>query len=183
MVIIVATTTEEIKEAFAWLTENSTDDKIATETILQKPFANRTKASDNKKLELKREYSVLHYAKSGNIYYVDKIPKEPGVYCFFDEFDVLMYVGSSKKLSQRIPQSFFERSKITNIDNIAYITTDSEEDARSLEAYFIGNYKPTLNVIKPFICPHYDANKPNPFELVRHSIGIWKNNTEDWGEF
>ena len=147
----------------------------------------RSVAAYKEKAKLQKEYCILNFAKSGNIYYTDTLPEKSGVYFFFDVKGELVYIGSTKKLSQRIPQSFKARSADNNITDIAYKVTDTEEEARKIEETMIYTHKPKANVVRPPFCNGL-GKELNPYELEMHSVLFWSDNAqngekEDWGDF
>lgn len=105
----------------------------------------------SKKEEIKKDNTILCYENCKKIYFVDKLPDYPGTYFFFDKSENLLYVGSTKKLSQRVPQSFVERNGKEIVQKIAYRISNTVEEARDLESIAINKYKPKFNVIVPQI--------------------------------
>ncbi len=73
----------------------------------------------------------------------------PGVYMFSTDEEIL-YIGSSKKLRNRIPSSLKQntnaRSNFNKKIYLSIIKTNSEIDARLLELYWIAMLKPTNNI-------------------------------------
>lgn len=84
-------------------------------------------------------------------YFMERLPEDPGVYFFFDEHDAIVYIGSAKNLSKRVPKSFKERNGRQTVRYIAYIRTHSENEARQFEATMINKYRPSLNKKIPWI--------------------------------
>lgn len=81
----------------------------------------------------------------------DCLQEKSGIYAFVDNTcDYVVYIGKSKDLAQRIPQSFGERfrerskNKVRDIIVKYYLT--SEANMSVLEMYLIGKYKPLFNV-------------------------------------
>ncbi|GAA0117556.1 GIY-YIG nuclease family protein [Clostridium senegalense] len=77
----------------------------------------------------------------------------PGVYLMKDKFDIVIYVGKSKNLRNRV-SSYFSNIKnrtskveklIKNIADFEYIYLDTEVEALLLEKELIDRYKPTYN--------------------------------------
>ncbi|GAA0126708.1 GIY-YIG nuclease family protein [Clostridium sp. CTA-19] len=77
----------------------------------------------------------------------------PGVYLMKDKFDIIIYVGKSKNLKNRV-SSYFSNIKnrtskveklIKNIADFEYIYLDTEIEALLLEKELIDRYKPTYN--------------------------------------
>lgn len=70
---------------------------------------------------------------------------QPGVYSFWQGENILLYVGRSINLGQRIPGSFNRFHSYDRPIYVRYIPTQSASDAVVLEAYFIVTYNPPLN--------------------------------------
>lgn len=84
-----------------------------------------------------------------------QIPKEPGVYQFFDAEKKLLYVGKAKDLRVRV-RSYFLKSAVHaprtarlvhKITDIKWITTRSETEALLLEANLVHESTPPFNVL------------------------------------
>lgn len=86
---------------------------------------------------------------------INKIPKCPGVYMMKDKDNNTIYIGKSKNLRDRVKSYFFKSSNhskkisrmVNNIDNIEFITTDTELDALILECKLIQEVKPMYNTL------------------------------------
>jgi excinuclease ABC subunit C len=104
---------------------------------------------------------------------IKTLPKEAGVYRFYDKEDQLLYVGKAKNLKNRV-SSYFNRKKYDNarletmvgqIEKIVWIVVDSEYDALLLENNIIKEQRPRYNVLLrdgktyPWICIR---NEPFP---------------------
>ncbi len=94
------------------------------------------------------------------------IPQNPGVYKFFDEAGVMVYVGKAKNLRKRV-NSYFTKSHnlnrktrrlIKEIREISITIANSEFDALLLENNLIKTHQPKYNVLLkddktfPYIC-------------------------------
>lgn len=83
------------------------------------------------------------------------IPQQPGVYQFFDEHDLLLYIGKATNLRSRVRSYFRASTQLSNakvfmvkmIRNIEYTVVDSEPEALLLETTLIKKYKPPYNVV------------------------------------
>jgi hypothetical protein len=153
MVIIVAKTNEEIERAFAWLSENEAKLRENSQRAIisagtKRQMKQPTKAFLSAKDEIKKGHTIVGY-DAEKIYYVGKLPDVPGTYFFMDKDGNLLYVGSTKNLSQRIPQSFSERNGKDTVCEIRYRIANSVEEARDLESVAINIFKPKLNTIIP----------------------------------
>ena len=113
------------------------------------------------------------------IHFIEHVPDRPGVYFFFDVEDHLCYIGSSKNLDMRIPQSFREREGYKFVNSIAYCVTESEKDARELENYMIWKYKPTFNIDIPnhFVSRKYPVT--DAYSLEREKVQVWSHANEE----
>ena len=71
---------------------------------------------------------------------VNKLPDNPGVYQYFDESGVIIYIGKAKNLKNRVlsylnksNQSNKTRILVNKIADLRYIVVNSEQDALLLE--------------------------------------------------
>jgi excinuclease ABC subunit C len=92
----------------------------------------------------------LAYLKS----IVSRLPEKPGSYQYYDENNVIIYVGKAKNLKNRVSSYFrseVDRFKtkvlVSKIFNISYTVVNSEEDALLLENALIKKYNPRYNVL------------------------------------
>ncbi len=115
-----------------------------------------------------------------------KLPKEPGVYQYFDENGKLLYVGKAKNLNNRVKSYWFltppirpKHSLATRIGRMLsqakyldYIVVNSEEDALILENSLIKQLKPKYNILLrddktyPYIAIDESQDFPR-FEITR----------------
>ncbi len=115
------------------------------------------------------------------------MPEQPGSYQFWDENDVIIYVGKAKKLKSRVSTYFHkevDRYKtkvlVSKIRNITYTVVKTEEDALLLENNLIKKYNPKYNVLLkdgktyPSICI---TNEPFP------RIFKTRNINRKWGNY
>jgi len=93
---------------------------------------------------------MSRYFKPNNI---EKLPKTPGVYRFYDKTGELLYVGKAKVLKNRISSYFLGRDTrptvvqmLKLIDKIEVVETDSEIEAVILEAELIRKLIPKYNI-------------------------------------
>lgn len=101
------------------------------------------------------------------------LPKEPGVYRFFNKDGVIIYIGKAKNLRNRVSQYFQSpeglsvktRVMVSKIEWVEHTVVTSEEDALLLENNLIKKYQPRYNVMLkdsktyPWICI---KNEPFP---------------------
>jgi excinuclease ABC subunit C len=118
-----------------------------------------------------------------------KLPKDSGVYQYFDENRKLLYIGKAKNLSNRVKSYWYMTPNIhpkhdinTRIGRMLskakyldYIVVDSEEDALILENSLIKQLKPKYNILlrddKTYPYIYIDENLEFPrFEITRRVI-------------
>ncbi len=117
------------------------------------------------------------------------LPKEPGVYQYFDANGRLLYVGKAKNLNNRVksywfltppirpkhPQGTRIGKMLTQAEFLDYIVVNSEEDALILENSLIKQLKPKYNILLrddktyPYIVVDEKADFPR-FEITRRVI-------------
>ncbi len=94
------------------------------------------------------------------------IPHKPGVYKYYNELNILIYVGKAKDLKKRVT-SYFNKSAnhnrktqklVSEIQTIDYVITNTEFDALLLENNLIKENQPKYNILLkddksfPYIC-------------------------------
>lgn len=85
---------------------------------------------------------------------LQQIPSEPGVYQFFNQEGIIIYVGKAKNLKRRV-NSYFQkehewlktRQLVKHINDIKYVVVRSEQDAFLLENNLIKQYQPHYNIL------------------------------------
>lgn len=86
---------------------------------------------------------------------LSQLPKEPGVYKFFNTENDLIYVGKAKNLKSRV-SSYFQKSKgttrktkklVSEIGSFEVVIVDSEFDALLLENNLIKENQPRYNIL------------------------------------
>ena len=92
---------------------------------------------------------------------VQSMPEKPGSYQFYDENNVIIYVGKAKRLKSRVSSYFHkevDRFKtkvlVSKIHNISYTVVNTEEDALLLENSLIKKYTPRYNVLRKDLPQH-----------------------------
>ncbi len=97
---------------------------------------------------------------------VASLPDSPGVYRFFNEDNVLIYVGKAKSLKKRVSSYFNKQSQynrkteklVSEIATIEYTIAPSEFDALLLENNLIKQNQPRYNILLkddktfPYLC-------------------------------
>ncbi len=119
------------------------------------------------------------------------LPKEPGVYQYYDVNDTLIYVGKAKNIKKRVSSYFTKthdngktRVLVKKIASIKHIVVDTEKDALLLENNLIKKYKPRYNVLLkddksyPWICI-----KNERFPRVFPTRRVFKDGSEYFGPY
>ena len=78
------------------------------------------------------------------------LPEKPGVYRFYDDKGVVIYVGKAKRLKRRVSSYFnkdHDSALVTKIRDIETVVVDSEWDALLLENSMIKQFKPKYNIL------------------------------------
>ena len=119
---------------------------------------------------------------------IKTLPKQPGVYQYYDKDDVIIYVGKAKILKNRVSSYFTSIDKqsgklkvlVNKIASLQYIVVETELDALLLENNLIKKYRPRYNIMLkddktfPWICV-----KKERFPRV-FSTRIVKNDDSDY---
>ena len=108
------------------------------------------------------------------------LPAAAGVYLYFDNNDVVIYVGKAKNIKKRVSSYFSNkhtdiktRRLIDSIIDIKYFIVSTESDALLLENNLIKKHKPRYNVMLkddktyPWICV---KNEPFPRVFLTRKI-------------
>ena len=97
---------------------------------------------------------------------ISKLPGQPGIYKFYNNFGKLIYVGKAKNIKKRV-SSYFTKAKtadrktrkmVSEIDKVEFTIVNSEFDALLLENNLIKNNQPRYNIMLkddktyPYIC-------------------------------
>jgi len=97
---------------------------------------------------------------------VSSLPDSPGVYRFYNDEDVLIYVGKAKSLKKRVGSYFNKQSQynrkteklVSEIRKIEFTLANTEFDALLLENNFIKQTQPKYNILLkddktfPYLC-------------------------------
>ena len=86
---------------------------------------------------------------------VKLLPKEPGIYRFYDSSGTIIYIGKAKSLKNRVSQYFQSseslsaktRIMVSKISDFDHTVVSSETDALLLENILIKQFKPRYNVM------------------------------------
>ncbi len=108
---------------------------------------------------------------------LSEIPRSSGCYLFKDNDGILLYIGKSKSLKNRV-SSYFNNYKdlsprlslmVRQITDIEIILTDSEYEALNLESNLIKTNKPYFNILLtddkkyPYVCITWSEKFPRIF--------------------
>ncbi|MEN9449285.1 MAG: hypothetical protein RJA25_2575 [Bacteroidota bacterium] len=84
---------------------------------------------------------------------IKNLPKQPGVYRYYDEEGKLLYIGKAKNLKNRVSSYFINKEHtyriqlmVRKIYNIEYSVVASEKDALLLENALIKELQPRYNI-------------------------------------
>ncbi|MGC6490742.1 MAG: excinuclease ABC subunit UvrC [Flavobacteriales bacterium] len=122
---------------------------------------------------------------------LQNLSTEAGVYRFYDNKDVLLYVGKAKNLKRRV-SSYFNRTHdsfkttymVRKIHHIEILVVETEMDALLLENNLIKKYQPRYNILLkddktyPWICI-----KKEPFPRVFYTRQLIKDGSEYFGPY
>jgi len=123
---------------------------------------------------------------------LSSLPKLPGIYQYFDNEGVILYVGKAKILRNRVNSYFSNKHEdspktrilVSKIADIKFVIADSEYDALILENTLIKKYKPRYNVLLrddktyPWICI-----KNERFPRVFYTRKLIKDGSEYYGPY
>src|SRR5947208_16845725 len=102
------------------------------------------------------------------------IPQEPGIYKYFDEQGILLYVGKAKNLRKRVSSyftntftSYKSHELVQRIHKIEFTIVNSEQDAFLLENSLIKQFQPMFNIdLKDDKSYPYIVIKKEPFPRI-----------------
>ncbi len=122
---------------------------------------------------------------------VKTLPDKPGVYQYFNEKGVIIYIGKAKNLKKRVTSYFSKthdnnktRLLVQSIVDLKYIVVETELDALLLENNLIKEYKPKYNILLkddktfPWICI-----KKEPFPRVFSTRSLFKDGSTYFGPY
>ena len=115
------------------------------------------------------------------------IPKEPGIYKYYDAGGELLYVGKAKHLRKRVSSYFtktFTNYKthelVQRISRIEFTIVNSEQDAFLLENTLIKQYQPRFNI-------NLKDDKSYPFIVIKNEpfprVFLTRKRIEDGSEY
>ena len=102
------------------------------------------------------------------------IPSSPGIYKYYDDKKILLYVGKAKNIRKRVSSYFnktFNNYKthelVQRINHIEFTLVNSEQDAFLLENSLIKQFQPRYNInLKDDKTYPYMVIKKEPFPRV-----------------
>lgn len=123
---------------------------------------------------------------------ISNLPKQPGVYRFYDINGEVLYVGKAKNIKNRVASHFSssrtlsakQRVLIAKTAGVDYIIVDTESDALLLENNLIKTLKPRYNVLLkddksyPWVCI-----KNEPFPRVFTTRNVITDGSQYFGPF
>lgn len=97
---------------------------------------------------------------------VQRLPETPGIYKFYDNANILIYVGKAKNIKKRVTSYFTKNTGVnrktlklvSEISSIDFTVANTEFDALLLENNFIKQNQPKYNILLkddktfPYIC-------------------------------
>ena len=112
-------------------------------------FISEHKEEYDRKIEIIKVKSYLNskgtsFSKTKEFMF-DALYKKSGLYAFLNELDEVVYIGKSINLLDRIPSSYRERCRYSNISKIMYYVDDNIANVNILELLLISEYEPVLN--------------------------------------
>ncbi|RDY59623.1 excinuclease ABC subunit UvrC [Flagellimonas nanhaiensis] len=122
---------------------------------------------------------------------ISTLPSSPGVYQFFDDDGIILYVGKAKNLKKRVASYFNKKQEygktrvlVKKIHGIKHIVVPTESDALLLENNLIKKLQPRYNVLLkddksyPWICI-----KSERFPRVFPTRKLIKDGSEYYGPY
>ncbi len=115
------------------------------------------------------------------------IPKQPGIYKYYDATDELLYVGKAKHLRKRV-SSYFTKTftsyktheLVQRIARIEFTIVNSEQDAFLLENTLIKQYQPRFNI-------NLKDDKTYPYIIIKNEpfprVFLTRKKMEDGSEY
>ncbi len=119
------------------------------------------------------------------------IPRQPGIYKYFDNDNELLYVGKAKDLRKRV-SSYFNKTYssykthelVSRIHRIEFAIVNSEQDAFLLENSLIKQFQPRFNInLKDDKSYPYIVIKKEPFPRIFLTRKIINDGSEYLGPF
>lgn len=118
---------------------------------------------------------------------VPGIPRQPGIYKYYDAGNQLVYVGKAKDIRKRV-SSYFNKTYtnykthelVRRIHRIEFTIVDSEQDAFLLENSLIKQYQPLFNI-------NLKDDKSYPFIVIKNEpfprVFLTRRHIEDGSQY
>jgi len=115
------------------------------------------------------------------------LPRQPGIYKYYNAADELLYVGKAKDIRKRVG-SYFNKTLanykthelVRRIDRIEFTIVDSEQDAFLLENSLIKQFQPPFNI-------NLKDDKTYPYIVIRNEpfprVFLTRNRINDGSEY
>lgn len=124
--------------------------------------------------------------------HLKSLPEEPGVYQFYDNRGIIIYIGKAKNLRKRVSSyikkrnydSFKLKILVEKIADLRWIVVETESDALLLENNLIKKHQPRYNILLkddktfPWICI-----KKEPFPRVFATRNIVNDGSQYFGPY
>src|SRR6187455_2238771 len=115
------------------------------------------------------------------------IPRNPGIYKYYNKENELLYVGKAKDLRKRVSSYFLKNltsykthELVNRIHTIEFTIVDSEQDAFFLENSLIKNFQPRFNI-------NLKDDKSYPYIVIKNEpfprIFLTRKHIEDGSEY
>ena len=119
------------------------------------------------------------------------IPRQPGIYKYFDSKNELLYVGKAKDIRKRVNSYFLKTQSsyktyelVRRISRIEFTIVNSEQDAFFLENSLIKNFQPKFNItLKDDKSYPYIVIKNEPFPRVFLTRRLIEDGSEYLGPY
>lgn len=138
-------------------------------------------------MDFKNDKERLDYLHS----LVEVLPETPGVYRYYNDKGVIIYVGKAKNLKRRVSSYFMNKNHnlktrvlVSKICDIKHIVVDSESDAFFLENNLIKKYQPHYNILlKDGKTYPWIVVKSEPFPRVFITRNVIKDGSTYFGPY
>jgi len=115
------------------------------------------------------------------------IPREPGIYKYYNKENELLYVGKAKDLRKRVSSYFLKNltsykthELVNRIHHIEFTIVNSEQDAFFLENSLIKNFQPRFNI-------NLKDDKSYPYIIIKREpfprVFLTRKRIEDGSEY
>jgi excinuclease ABC subunit C len=119
------------------------------------------------------------------------IPRQPGIYKYFDSKNELLYVGKAKDIRKRVNSYFLKTQSsyktyelVRRISRIEFTIVNSEQDAFFLENSLIKNFQPKFNItLKDDKSYPYIVIKNEPFPRIFLTRRLIEDGSEYLGPY